>query len=168
MGGIAIVDADPASPEVLAAWRAYAAELAARFPAGFDPGGLTTGVERYRPPAGACLVASRDGLLLGTAALTPLEPAGPEDDVPTPLGEVKRMWVAEQARGHGLGRRLLAVLEARARRAGYATLRLDTNETLTAAIGLYEATGYRRVPRYNDNPYATHHFEKRLFENRLG
>ena len=27
---------------------------------------------------------------------------------------------------------------------------------------MYEHAGYRRVPRYNDNPWATHFFEKRL------
>ena len=41
-------------------------------------------------------------------------------------------------------------------------LRLDTNSTLTVAIGLYQASGYQEVPAFNDEPYAHHWFEKRL------
>ena len=41
-------------------------------------------------------------------------------------------------------------------------MRLDTNETLTEAIALYRTSGYREIPRYNDNPHAHHWFEKAL------
>ena len=41
-------------------------------------------------------------------------------------------------------------------------LRLETNRTLTEAISLYRAAGYREVPAFNDEPYAHHWFEKSL------
>jgi ribosomal protein S18 acetylase RimI-like enzyme len=72
------------------------------------------------------------------------------------------MWVAESARGLGVGRRLLADLERRAAAEGARTLRLETNESLTEAIGLYRAAGYVEVEPFNDEPYAHHWFEKRL------
>ena len=72
------------------------------------------------------------------------------------------MWVAPQARGLGLGRRLLQELERHAREAGVATLRLETNRTLVEAIALYRRAGYREVDAFNDEPYAHHWFEKRL------
>ena len=72
------------------------------------------------------------------------------------------MWVAPAARGTGLGRRLLADLEARARDHGCTRVRLDTNRTLTEAIALYRTSGYREVAAFNDEPYAHHWFEKTL------
>ena len=76
--------------------------------------------------------------------------------------DLKRMWLAESARGLGLGRRLLADLEARAARAGAQAVRLETNATLVEAIALYRSAGYQEVPPFNDEPFADHWFEKRL------
>jgi len=72
------------------------------------------------------------------------------------------MWAAPAARGLGLGRRLLSCLEAEAVASGAHTVRLETNRTLTEAIGLYRASGYREVAAFNDEPYAQHWFEKTL------
>jgi len=72
------------------------------------------------------------------------------------------MWVAPAARGLGLGRRLLACLEAEAAASGARTVRLETNHTLAEAISLYRASGYREVAAFNDEPYAHHWFEKTL------
>jgi ribosomal protein S18 acetylase RimI-like enzyme len=41
-------------------------------------------------------------------------------------------------------------------------IRLDTNKSLTQALRLYRASGYREINRFNDNPYAHHWFEKAL------
>jgi ribosomal protein S18 acetylase RimI-like enzyme len=76
--------------------------------------------------------------------------------------EVKRMWVAESARGLGLGRRLLAELERHAAANGVRTLRLETNKSLTAAISLYRSAGFIEVDAFNDEPDAHHWFEKQL------
>ena len=159
---VVVGDADPGSEEVARAHHRYAEELAGRFPGGFDPTGLGAEADRHRPPDGACVGAWLDGELVGTVALAALDPAGEDDDVATPVREVKRMWVDPGLRGGGVGRRLLAAVEDRARELGTATLRLDTNETLTAAIALYDSAGYRRIERYNDNPDATHFMEKSL------
>lgn len=79
-------------------------------------------------------------------------------------GEVKRMYVDETARGHGLGRRLLERLEAEARAAGLTELRLETGARSGAAIALYRAAGFvDRGPfgDYWDDP-ASLYLEKRL------
>jgi ribosomal protein S18 acetylase RimI-like enzyme len=76
------------------------------------------------------------------------------------------MWVAESARGLGLGRRLLSELEAWAGQRGARTLRLETNRALTEAIALYRSAGYREVPAFNDEPFAHHWFEKTLGPSR--
>ena len=72
------------------------------------------------------------------------------------------MWVAPDARGIGLGRRLLQELERLARDAGVESLRLETNGALGEAIGLYRTSGFREVEAFNAEPYAHHWFEKRL------
>jgi putative acetyltransferase len=71
------------------------------------------------------------------------------------FAEVKRMYTREAVRGRGIGKTLLARLEAEARRAGKHTLRLETGIRQTAAIGLYERSGFRvRGPfgHYSDLP----------------
>jgi ribosomal protein S18 acetylase RimI-like enzyme len=70
--------------------------------------------------------------------------------------------VAEEARGTGLGRRLLIELEDRAARSGATVARLETNRALTEAIAMYRSSGYAEVPAFNDEPFAHHWFEKRL------
>lgn len=159
---VEVLDADPRSPEVAAAHDAYFDELSRRFERTFAPGDRASELAAYRPPGGACLLARLEGDVVGTAAMTPLLPRDADDHVALPLAEVKRMWVAPGARGRGVGRLLLDALHERALRAGVATLRLDTNEVLVAARSLYLGAGYREVPRYNDNPHATHFFELSL------
>lgn len=151
---IEVTPDDPASVAAQLCLRRYFEELAARFPEGFDPyGGGAVDVQEFLPPQGCLLLARLHGEPLGCGAIRKLE-AG--------VGEIKRMWVAPDARGLGLGRRLLVELERIARRRKMRLVRLDTNGTLAEAIGLYRSAGYREIPRFNDNPYAQHWFEKAL------
>ena len=72
------------------------------------------------------------------------------------------MWVAPEARGLGVGRRLLAALEEKARARGYRFARLETHRTLTEARQLYRSSGYTEVAPFNAELYAHHWFEKPL------
>jgi putative acetyltransferase len=78
--------------------------------------------------------------------------------------ELKRMYVLPDARGQGLGRRVLIELEAEARRLGYRGIVLETGDLQREALGLYESSGYERIPCYP--PYDSRElslcFEKRL------
>jgi putative acetyltransferase len=79
-------------------------------------------------------------------------------------GELKRMFVHAQARGLGIGRRLLAALEAHAAAAGLTVLRLETGVSQPEALRLYEGAGYtRRGPfgSYTADPLSVF-MEKRL------
>ena len=76
--------------------------------------------------------------------------------------ELKRMWVAESARGLGLGRRLLGELERHAAAHGASVVRLETNKTLVEAIALYRSAGYLEVAPFNNEAYAHHWFEKQI------
>jgi ribosomal protein S18 acetylase RimI-like enzyme len=72
------------------------------------------------------------------------------------------MWVAESARGLGVGRRLLAELERHAATHGAGAVRLETNGALTEAINLYRTAGYTELSPFNNEAYAHHWFEKQL------
>ncbi len=65
-------------------------------------------------------------------------------------GELKRMYVRAEARGHGVGRRILEALETHARAAGVLSLRLETGVHQPIAIALYERAGYMRRGIYGD------------------
>jgi DNA-binding MarR family transcriptional regulator/GNAT superfamily N-acetyltransferase len=144
---VRVARCDPRHPDARFCLRAYFTELAERFDGGFDPGrSISADDAELTPPAGLLLVATLHGEPVGCGA-----PA-----------ELKRMWVAPAARGLGLGRRLLSCLEAEAAASGAHAVRLETNHTLTEAIGLYRASGYQEVAAFNDEPYAHHWFEKTL------
>ena len=145
---------DPTTPEARWCIEQYFAELNARFEAGFDPSlSISADAHELTPPAGALLIARLRDQPVGCGALK---------FHPGALAELKRMWVAPEARGLGLGRRLLQKLEHDARNRGVKVLRLETNRTLKAAIALYRKNGYREVEAFNDEPYAHHWFEKHL------
>ncbi|HTU05623.1 MAG TPA: GNAT family N-acetyltransferase [Trebonia sp.] len=145
---------DPRDPDAQRCLRAYEAELAGRFDDGFDPAQSISATEQeMTPPAGLFLVATVDGEPAGCGALKF------HGDAPA---EIKRMWVAQSARGLGLGRQILAALEAHAAQHGVRELRLETNRALREAIGLYRSAGYREVAAFSDEPYAHHWFEKSL------
>lgn len=149
---VEVVHADAASAEAARCFGQYFAELASRFPAGFDAG-TAGGAGDFVPPKGCLLVASLLGEPVGCGALRTIGPG---------VGEIKRMWVAPAARGLGIARRLLHDLEQVARRRKLRVIRLDTNASLTEAQRLYRSSGYREIKRFNDNPYADFWFEKRL------
>jgi ribosomal protein S18 acetylase RimI-like enzyme len=58
--------------------------------------------------------------------------------------EIKRMWVAPEARRRGVARRLLAELERTASVSGHRRVVLTTGEPQQAAIAFYTANGYLR------------------------
>jgi ribosomal protein S18 acetylase RimI-like enzyme len=72
------------------------------------------------------------------------------------------MFVLPEARGAGHGRRLLDALEDAAADLGYHRLRLDTAQSMTTAMAMYRRAGYREIPDYNGNSYATFWGEKDL------
>ena len=131
---------------------AYYKELDRRFDGGFDPG---NGGYAGKPAntGSVFLVARLHGRAVGCGALKPIDAT---------TAEIKRMWVAPEARGLGIARRLLEALEDQARGAGMKRLVLDTNRSLAEAQAMYRKAGYRARERYNDNPYADFWFEKDL------
>ena len=70
--------------------------------------------------------------------------------------EVAKMAVTDTHQGKGIGHRLMAATIAKAREIGATRLYIETNHTLTPAIRLYRAHGFRELPpeRAVQSPYA--------------
>ena len=93
----------------------------------------------YAPPRGGLYLARLDGAPAGCVALQPFDET---------IGEVKRMFVLQSARRHGIARALMQRLLEDARALGYRSLRLGTLDEMRAAQQLYLALGFVRIPCY--------------------
>jgi DNA-binding MarR family transcriptional regulator/GNAT superfamily N-acetyltransferase len=132
----------------------YAAELNRRSSRRFDPAvGATALPHEVRPPAGQFFVAYLHGQPIGCGAVKY------HADSPA---EIKRMWIAPEARSLGLGRRLLQTLESSAQDAGARVARIETNSDLTEALALYASAGWVEVEPFNKEPFADRWLEKAL------
>ncbi|RZT14727.1 acetyltransferase (GNAT) family protein [Kribbella sp. VKM Ac-2569] len=129
--GVELRPAPPTDAEVLALTTAQQAELAAMY-------GEDQPLVALHPDI-AFTVLTLEGTPVGCVGLQPVGPG---------LGEIKRMYVVPSARGWGLSRMLLGVVEEQARRAGLARLRLETGTKQVEAIALYTNHGYHPTPPY--------------------
>ncbi|QGZ95050.1 GNAT family N-acetyltransferase [Terricaulis silvestris] len=132
-------------PAITQLFRAYAASLPIDLGyQGFD-GELASLPGKYAPPAGALLIArDANGAALGCVAMRPLHQEA--------VCEMKRLYVAPEGRGMGLGKQLAhAIIEA-ACAAGHHEMRLDTLSTMHEAQTLYRALGFVEIAPYYDSP----------------
>jgi DNA-binding MarR family transcriptional regulator len=153
-GAVVVTVDEPTAPDSVTCLDAYFAELRERFDEGFDPllSTLPDAAE-LTDPKGLLMIARLHGEPIGCGALK-LQGKGPAD--------VKRMWVSPAVRGIGVGKRILAELEAQAAQRGIGVVRLETNNALGEAIQMYRSAGYLEVAPFNDELYAHHWFEKQL------
>jgi putative acetyltransferase len=141
-------------PDVQALCTAQQAEMSALYEGEADIG-PTREAAMFVPPDGVFVVVRDDGRAVACGGIARFDAT---------RGEVKRMYVVPEARGQGLGRRVLDELERHARELGYEALVLETGDRQAAAVGLYASSGYARIPCYP--PYDSRElslcYEKRL------
>jgi len=103
---------------------------------------------KYAEPEGQILLAWANGSgeekLAGIVALRPLDDEG--------VCELKRLYLRDEFRGQGAGRRLTEDIITVAEKAGYAKMRLDTELRLQTAIDMYRKFGFVEIGQYYDNP----------------
>ncbi len=100
----------------------------------------------YGPPNGLFLLAWHEDELAGGVGLRMLEPT---------VCEMKRLYVYDQFKNKGIGRRLCIALIQGARNLGYEKMRLDTLDRMKSAIGLYKSMGFKEIEPYRFNPDPT-------------
>ena len=140
-------------PEALAMVAAMEAWVTENFGPTTPDRTSTVAPAEMAPPDGVFVLVEVDGVAVAGGGVRRLGDG---------VGEIKRMFVIPEARREGHARRLLDALEAAAADLGYVRLRLDTARSMTAAMRLYRRAGYRSIPDYNGNGYASFWGEKVL------
>lgn len=101
---------------------------------------------------GRALVARRGGRVVGMLVLS----VRPDHVL------VENVAVAASERGTGLGARLLAIADDRARETGLSEVRLYTHERMTENLAYYPRRGYVETDRRTEDGFARVFFAKRL------
>jgi len=89
------------------------------------------------------IIAFLNGQPIGCGCFKPYDPE---------TVEVKRMYVAPQARGKGMSKLILGGLEDWAKELNFPFIVLETGSKQIEAIGLYQKMGYIKTPPYG--PYV--------------
>lgn len=98
----------------------------------------------YAPPSGRLLLLYEEGKLAGCVALRRIGDR---------VCEMKRLFLRDEFRGKGLGRRLAQAIIREAEDIGYARMRLDTlPPMMNDAIALYRSLGFKEIEPYYENP----------------
>jgi putative acetyltransferase len=114
-------------------------DLIGRYPALPEPHGLRP--RDLIDPSFTFVIARIDGIAVGCGALRSLPPD---------MGEIKRMFVLPDFRGRGIARRILEVLESRARELRFRSVCLETGIGQPEAIALYKSAGYGRIAGFGE------------------
>ena len=69
--------------------------------------------------------------------------------------ELQKLYIADAIKGKGIGRRLMELIEEKAREYGYDKMYLETHTNLTEAIHLYEKMGYKLIEKPEGVVHAT-------------
>jgi DNA-binding MarR family transcriptional regulator/GNAT superfamily N-acetyltransferase len=93
-------------------------------------------IANFNPQREHCWIAEREGQRLGSVLVA---------DGGGDTAKLRLLYLDPAARGLGLGRTLVEQCIAFSTRVGYAKLSLWTNDNLTAAIRIYEMTGFKLV-----------------------
>jgi GNAT superfamily N-acetyltransferase len=128
-------------------------EIARLYPSQNPSTMLQTHASEFEPPRGGFVVAYAGDIPVGCGGVRRLADG---------IAEVKRVFVAPQARSRGVARRIISELERLAAQRGYRAIRLDTGAAQPHALELYRSSGYREISDYNANPVASYWFEKPL------
>ena len=154
MTGLTINDESIDSSGALSVYYGAVDELRRRYGGGDDES-VDLRIAELRPPNGLFLVARLNGNPVGGVGVRRI--GEPSDQ----LGEIKRLWVRDDLRRHGVARALMDEIERRSRALGYGRLYLETGWAQPEAQALYPRLGWTSIEEYP--PGAFNHHEASLF-----
>lgn len=97
--------------------------------------------DAYNNPRSCFLVLENaDGHLLGCAGIAPLQGGDPD------TCELKKMYFLPEARGRGMGRRIVEQLESEARSRGFRYMYIETIASMQEANRLYQRLQFEPLP----------------------
>ena len=102
------------------------------------------------PGAGVFVVARWNGQPVGCGALRCVREPDLINQLGLNVGELKRMYVAPEVRGRGVGSSLLERLESEARALGLTRVVLETGNRSPDALALYRSAGFVGIPAYGE------------------
>ena len=102
------------------------------------------------PGNGIFVVACWEGRPVGCGALRRIVDPELTRELGPRVGELKRMYVAKELRGKGIGRMLLDRLEAEALKLGLDRLVLETGIRSPDALALYRRAGFVGIAAYGE------------------
>jgi len=100
----------------------------------------------YAAPTGALFLAKSDGKIAGCVAIRQFD---------NTTAEMKRLFVRDAFKGHGVGKALAAHAIEESKKLGYKRILLDTLAHMRPAIELYTSLGFQPIAAYYDNPISS-------------
>ncbi|SIQ58442.1 GNAT family N-acetyltransferase [Maribacter ulvicola] len=92
--------------------------------------------EHYQKPKATYFVVEENGIILGCAGVAPL------DNYEGNVSELQKMYFLKEARGKGIGHKMIAVCLERAKEFGFTACYLETMHNMEAAQKLYKKMGF--------------------------
>jgi putative acetyltransferase len=91
------------------------------------------------------VVENEMGKVVGGAGLKQLD--GSEENI----CELQRMFLLPEARGKGLGKKLIQLCITKSKEMKYDKMYLESLSNMDSAIGLYTSSGFKRIPKSMGN-----------------
>jgi N-acetylglutamate synthase-like GNAT family acetyltransferase len=99
--------------------------------------------EKYKEPAGTFIIAKENDKIVGCIGMKKLE---------NKICEMKRLFVNDNYKGKGIGKKLVEIMIKEAKLIHYEKMRLDTLDTMEAALNIYYKNNFYKIEPYYNNP----------------
>lgn len=100
--------------------------------------------EKYQEPNGDFIIAKDNEDVIGCVGIRKIEKN---------VCEMKRLFVKDNYKGKGIGKKLVEKIMEEAKIKNYHKIRLDTSNTMQAALGIYYKFGFYDIKSYYNNPH---------------
>ena len=100
--------------------------------------------QKYKEPEGSFIIAKENNDVIGCVGFT---------NIGDKICEMKRLFVNDNYKGKGIGKKLVEKIIEYAKLKKYKIIRLDTINTMEAALNLYYKIGFYEIEPYYNNPH---------------